>query len=114
MLDANIERSSPNVTQSLLKVLESDVVKEALLENAIQLIDEYLNAGSEESIFKEPAYMSKYGGDLNAFLKWEQFGKTDESSPRYRRLLGDYQRTMKRRSPGQASPFEVIVAAITD
>jgi len=60
----------------------------------------------------EPAYMSRYGGDLNAFLKWEQFGKSDESSPKYRAILRDYQRTMKRRVGAIESPFEVVMAVI--
>jgi len=112
MIDAHIERSSANVTQSLLKTLQDDAAKSALLDTAIQVIDEYMNSESEESIFSEPAYMSKYGGDLNAFLKWEQFGKSDDSSPKYRAILRDYQRTMKRKVGAVESPFEVVISVI--
>ena len=55
---------------------------------------------------------SKYGGDLNAYLKWEQLGKSDDSSPKYRGILRDYQRTMKRRGGGQEPPFETVLTAI--
>jgi len=56
--------------------------------------------------------MSKYGGDLNAFLKWEQFGKSDDSSPKYRGILRDYQRTMKRKTGWQESPFETVLGVL--
>ncbi len=112
MIDARVERSNPNITQSLLKVLENEQAKDALLETAIQVIDEYLNPESGDSILSEPAYISKYGGDLNAYLKWEQLGKSDDSSPKYRGILRDYQRTMKRKSGGQEPPFETVLTAI--
>lgn len=112
MIDAHIERSSPNITESLLKTLQDEPAKAALLDTAIQVIDEYLNSESSDSIFSEPAYMSKYGGDLNAFLKWEQFGKSDDSSPKYRGILRDYQRTMKRKTGGQESPFETVLGVL--
>jgi AIPR protein len=112
MIDAHIERSSPNITESLLKTLQDEPAKAALLDTAIQVIDEYLNSASSDSIFSEPAYMSKYGGDLNAFLKWEQFGKSDDSSPKYRGILRDYQRTMKRKTGGQESPFEAVLGVL--
>lgn len=109
MIDARVERSNPNITQALLKVLENEQAKDALLETAIQVIDEYLNPESSDSILSEPAYISKYGGDLNAYLKWEQLGKSDDSSPKYLGILRDYQRTMKRRSGGLESPFEIVL-----
>lgn len=112
MIDARIERSNPNLTQCLLKILAQEQSKDALLDTAIQVIDEYLNPASSDSILSEPAYISKYGGDLNAYLKWEQLGKSDDASPKYRGILRDYQRTMKRKSGGQEPPFDVVLSAI--
>jgi len=52
MIDAHIERSSPNITESLLKTLQDEPAKAALLDTAIQVIDEYLNSESSDSIFQ--------------------------------------------------------------
>ncbi|MFM8332091.1 MAG: AIPR family protein [Candidatus Methylumidiphilus sp.] len=112
MIDARIERSNPNITQCLLRILGDERAKDALLETAIQVIDEYLNQDSSDSIFSEPAYHSKYGGDLNAYLKWDQLGQNDDSSPKYRGILRDYQRTMKRKSAGLESPFEIVLSVL--
>ncbi len=113
MITAQIERTSPHITQCLLKILTSgNQAREALLDTAIQVIDEYLTQGADDSIFTEPAYLTKYGGDLNAFLKWEQFGKSDDSSPKFRVLLHGYQKAMKVKSGGQQSPFEIVLNAI--
>jgi phage gp36-like protein len=112
MIDAHIERSRCNITRSLLKIFDNEQAIEALLDTGIQVIDEYLNSDSSDPIFAEPAYTTKYGGDLNAYLKWEQFGKSDDSSPKYRATLRDFQRTMRRKSGGQLSPFETVLNAI--
>jgi hypothetical protein len=112
MVDARIERFNANITQSILKIFQDESAKSALLDTAIQVIDEYMNSSSDDSIFAEPAYTSKYGGDLNAFLKWEQFGKSDDSSPKYRAILRDFQRTMKRKVGTTDSPFEVVMGVI--
>lgn len=51
-------------------------------EAAVQLIDEYLTKGNEDSLFTEPEYQKT--NDLNAFLKSEKLGKGDDFSPRLR------------------------------
>lgn len=112
MIDAHLERSNPNITQCLLKILNDEQANAALLDTAIQVIDEYLNPESNDSVLSEPAYISKYGGDLNAYLKWEQLGKSDDSSPKYRGILRDYQRTMRRKSGGQQPPYEIVLNVI--
>jgi len=112
MTNAQIERTNSNITQSLLKVFQNDnQAKKHLLDTAIQVIDEYLTQGSEDSVFEEPTF-AEHGGDLNAYLKWEQIGKSSESSPKFRSMLNVYQRTMKRKIDDQPSPFEIILGAI--
>jgi hypothetical protein len=113
MIHAQIERTNHNISQCLLKILQDgSPAGEALLDTAIRVIDEYLTQGADDSIFTEPAYVSKYGGDLNAYLKWDQLGKSDDASPKFRVMLAIYQRAMKVKSDGQKSPFEVVLSAI--
>jgi hypothetical protein len=49
-------------------------------DSAIQLIDEYLTVGNEDSLFTEPEFQKSQ--DLNAFLKSERLGKSEEFSPK--------------------------------
>lgn len=72
-----------------------DIFRE-LQENAIQVIDEYMISGGENSYTKEPKFLSS--GDINSFLKWEQLGKED-STPVLKSLIGDYKRLLIR-TPG--------------
>ena len=113
MITAKIEQTEHEVTQCLKKILTNESqVRKALLDQAIYLIDEYLTQGAEDSIFTEDGYLNKYGGDLNAFLKSEQFGKSDASSPKLRLLLNTYKRAMKREGSDSQSPFDIILNAI--
>ena len=64
--------STKDQTNALLALLreENQDALQGLLDSAIEVIDEYLNRESDDSLFKEP----KFQGDLNTFLKWEQLG----------------------------------------
>ncbi|MFC6040539.1 AIPR family protein [Paenisporosarcina macmurdoensis] len=64
-----------------------------LQENAIQVVDEYMISGGDNSYTKEPKFISS--GDINSFLKWEQLGKAD-STPILKNLIGDYKRLLLR------------------
>lgn len=75
---------------------ENIIVFRELQENAIQVIDEYMISGGENSYTKEPKFISS--GDINSFLKWEQLGKED-STPILKSLVGDYKRLLLR-TPG--------------
>lgn len=61
---------------------------------AVQVIDEYLTPGAEDSIFLEPEFQKT--SDLNAFLKSERLGKSDEFSPGLRTHLALAKRIFKR------------------
>ncbi len=47
---------------------------------AVQLIDDYLTDGNEDSLFSEPEFQKTK--DLNAILKSEKLGKGEEFFPR--------------------------------
>ena len=46
-----------------------------------------MTKNTDNSVFDEPAFTNTYNNDLNGFLKWEQLGKTEASTPRFRQLL---------------------------
>lgn len=93
------------LTRGVLALLEQPVCAEGqeLLDQALEVIDGYLTQGAENSIFDEPVYRNTYGGDLNAFLKWERFGKTDNDCPNYRQLLATQRAVMGKRLGGADS-----------
>lgn len=99
-------------TRALIKLFRSNNGRaaEALLDSAIQLVDEYTGADGE--IFKEPPFSNAFNSDTNSYLKWEQFGKTEETSPRLHGLIQDWRRFMGRSTGGQQAPRDVIMSSI--
>jgi hypothetical protein len=61
---------------------------------AVQVIDDYITNGAEDSIYLEPEY--KKANDLNAFLKSEKLGKSDDFSPNLRTQLSMAKRIFRR------------------
>jgi hypothetical protein len=93
------------ITRGILTLLEPPISSEGqeLIEQALEVIDGYLTQGAENSLFDEPVYRNTYGGDLNAFLKWERLGKTDNDCPNYRQLLATQRAVMGKRLGGTES-----------
>ena len=58
---------------------------------------------TDNSVFDEPAFTNTYNNDLNGFLKWEQVGKSETSTPRFRQLLSVAKGVMGTRSGPQAN-----------
>lgn len=104
--------SPKEFTKALNKLFRpgNERAAEALLDSAIQLVDEYTGADGE--INKEPPFNNAFNSDTNSYLKWEQFGKTDETSPRLHDLIQDWRRFMGRSTGGQSTPRDVIASAI--
>ncbi len=112
MLREGLPTDNHEISQALLELFKAnnqDGLKE-LLDTAIQVIDEYLTEGKENAVFLEPAFRDRYNNDLNSFLKWEQLGKSQTSTPMLLTLLSDYQRLMDRGRPPTAR--ELIAKAI--
>jgi len=103
-----------DLTRALLALFmeEDSSATERLLGTALEIIDEYLTQGTEDSVFAEPTFINKYNSDLNSFLKWDQLGKSESATPRYRQLLSAYKRTMGRATGGQPSPRNVVSSSI--
>ncbi len=103
-----------DLTRAMLKLFapQNESALRVLLDTAIEVIDEYLTPGQEDSIYDEPAFKNTFNNDLNGYLKSEQMGKSESSSPRLRSLLQSYKRTMNRKSGKEPSPRDAIVAAL--
>lgn len=100
------------VSEALASVLKSDAAREALLGNAIELIDTYFTQGSDESVFEEPAFRNTFNGDLNSFLKSEKFGKSMDFTPKLMESIALTKRGMSRTVGGSPSARDVIAAVI--
>lgn len=101
-----------NVSIAIAKCLINEEVKEALLDQAIELVDTYFTQGSEESVFEEPALKNTFNGDLNSFLKSERLGKSLDFTPKLTEGLALTKRAMGRSRGDTLSPRDIIAAAI--
>lgn len=103
-----------DITKALVALFApgNEVAAKVLLQNGIELIDDYLTQGTDDSVHNEPRFINDFNGDLNGFLKWEGLGKTEENSPHYRALIADYRKIMGRAKPGQQTDRDLIAAAV--
>ena len=101
--------TNKNITIALLKLFkaENEEVLNALLDYAISIADDYLTLGHEYCVFKEPKYLEK-GSDLNSFLKWDQLGRGNQSTPLLNNLLSQYKIAMKGGIGGQTKYRDMI------
>jgi hypothetical protein len=115
MIEAQTDRTNTNITAALLKLFkpENQLACDALLETAIQLIDEYMTTGNDESVYNEPEYSKRNLRNVNDYLQWDELGKDEKSSPKLRSLLAIHKRTMKRGMGGQKSPFDLVLEVIS-
>jgi hypothetical protein len=111
---AGMPATHRTLSSSLIKLFqeENDQARDRLLDVAIEVVDSYLTQNTENSLFDEPAYKNTFYFDLNAYLKWERFGKTDADSPRLRAQLAVTKMYMGQKLGGQPSPREMITASI--
>jgi hypothetical protein len=106
---AERQATNKNITKAILKLFlsENEAVLNALLEYAISIADDYLTVGHEYSVFKEPKFSEK-GNDLNSFLKWEQLGKSNDSTPLLNNLIAQYKIALKGGIGGQPKYRDMI------
>lgn len=103
-----------NLSSALISLFmpKNESAKDALLNTAVEVIGTYLTQGGDNSLFDEPAYKNSFYFDLNAYLKWERLGKTENDSPRFRALLAVTKMFMGQKMGGQPSQRDQILAAI--
>lgn len=110
LIRANKGYSPRELTQSLMTLLRGENLDalQGLLDSAIEVVDEYLNRESDDSIYKEPAFRD----DVFRFLKWGQLGKNEDVTPIFKSLLSAHKRLFGRRTGGQPSPRELVTQVI--
>lgn len=102
------QRACDNATVSsaIAKLADADLMA-TIGDAAVQVIDDYLTAGAEDSIFTEPEFQKTR--DLNAFLKSEKLGKGDQFSPNLRTQLALAKKLFRR-----TAPIERMLQALAD
>lgn len=102
-----------DLTRAMVKLSEprNQPALAVLLDTAVDIVDEYLTEGSEDSVYGEPAFKA-LNSDLNGYLKWEQLGKTNDASPHLLSLLAVTQRSMGRSAGGDPSPRDMITQSL--
>jgi hypothetical protein len=86
-------REKSNVAKAVQNLADADLLQH-VGEAAVQVIDEYMTNGAEDTIYLEPEFQKT--NDLNAFLKSEKLGKSDEFSPNLRIQLSLAKRIFRR------------------
>lgn len=100
-----------DLSLAMIKVMRNGQARDALLEQAVEVIDGYLTQSSDDSVFKEPAYTGSFNADLNAFLKWERLGRSETDTPRLRGALAMSKALMGRGPAGTPTPRALIQQA---
>ena len=110
LIRGSLDSSPRTLTKSLQILLkeENQDALQALLDAAIDTVDDYLSQEQEESVFKEP----DFSGNLNAFLKGERFGRDLSLTPRLNSLLVLHKTAFGGSVRGQASRRATITQAI--
>ena len=110
-----IRATQPHSTGELTKALilldgeENRDSLQGLLDSAIEVIDEYLNRESDDSVYKEPEFQD----DVFRFLKSEHLGRKEDFAPLFKSLLSEHKRLFGRRIAGHPSPRELVTQAVT-
>lgn len=106
LVHLNRPRSNPELAAAVVKLADAGLLKD-VGDAAVGVIDDYLTYGAEDSIFTEPDYVRT--NDLNAFLKSDKLGKSDEFSPNLKLQLGLAKRLYRRQLE-----LDEVKAALTD
>ena len=112
LIRANLPHTNAELTEALLRLdrEENEEALEGLLDSAIEVIDEYLNRESDDSVFKEPEFQD----DVFRFLKSDRLGRNEDFAPLLKSLVSEHKRLFgRRRGAGQASPRDLVAQAVT-
>lgn len=113
--DILINNSKPHglkeLTDAVIKIFkdETDTSKN-LINIALNVIDNYLADGTQDSLFTEPEFIRTK--DLNNFLKWEKLGKGRDFTPMFEQLLFANKYLMGQSLSGQQSVRQQVSAIL--
>ena len=104
LINNRLDYSHTSISSAIIKFADADLLKE-IGDSAVQLIDDYLTDGNEDSLFSEPEFQKMR--DLNAFLKADKLAKGDEFSPRLRTQI-----TLTKKMFRKIAPMEKMKAVL--
>ncbi len=105
LVNSHLEYGPTSVSTAVIRLHDAGLMGE-IGDAAVQLIDDYLTDGNEDSLFAEPEFQKVR--DLNAFLKWDKLGKSEEFTPRLRTQM-----TLTKKMFRKTAPIEKMKAALT-
>jgi hypothetical protein len=113
--DILINNSKPSglkeITNAVVKVFtDNSGSRESLVAIALNVIDNYLADGTQDSLFSEPEFLRTK--DLNNFLKWDKLGKGREFTPKFEQLLFANKFLMSQSLAGQRSVRNQVTQVI--
>lgn len=108
----NLDHSGKGLTNAFLALLKEGnaEVLHSLLNASIEIIDEYIDEDSEDSVFKEETF----AGDLSNWLKLESLGQGGDTTYRLNNLLATHKNIFGRAGRGQESPRDLVAKAISN
>ncbi len=110
LIRGTLDRSLKAVTQSLQILMQNEDALKALLDAALEVVDDYLNSEHDDRVFKEPSF----NGNLNTFLKSEWLGNKPDLAPRLNSLLAVHKSILGGSAGGRISRRAMITQAIRD
>ncbi len=110
LINSGLDYSHSSISSAIVKLSDAGLLAE-IGDSALQLIDDYLTDGNEDSLFAEPEFQKTR--DLNAFLKADKLGKGEEFSPRLRTQI-TLTKKMFRKSAPLGKMREVVAAAASN
>ncbi len=87
--------SHADITSAIIVLHKADLLED-FGDAAVQVIDDYLTDGNEDSLYSEPEFLKNK--DLNSFLKSEKLGKGDEFSPKLKTQIAMAKKIFRRSS----------------
>jgi hypothetical protein len=97
---------------ALARVLNDGPASDALLQQAIEVIDTYFTQGGDQSVFQEPSLLNTFNGDLNAYLKSEKLGKSMDFAPKLFEALALAKMAMGKSFGGHPSARQVLTSVL--
>ena len=93
LINASLGYGHAEIANAIIKLKNAGFLAE-FGDAAVQVIDDYLTDGNEDSLFSEPEFLKNK--DLNSFLKSEKLGKGEEFSPKLRTQMAIAKRIFRR------------------
>ena len=96
LINSSHDYSHASISTAIIKFADAGLLRE-VGDAAVQLIDDYLTDGNEDSLFSEPEFQKMR--DLNAFLKADKLGKGEEFSPKLRTQITLTKKMFRKSAP---------------